>query len=70
MSTHKPVELTKDITKYKLGQGELLYIPHWVDDPDTLYRELKKLFSIPEIVSRNQAQQGPRTLRRAPDGKE
>ena len=23
------MELTKDITKYKLGEGELLYIPHW-----------------------------------------
>jgi len=32
-----------DITKYKLGEGELLYIPRWADDPDALYREAKKL---------------------------
>jgi alkylated DNA repair dioxygenase AlkB len=39
-----------EITKYKLGEGELLYIPHWADDPDALYREAKKLSFTPETV--------------------
>jgi alkylated DNA repair dioxygenase AlkB len=40
-----------EITKYKLGEGELLYIPHWADDPDALYREAKKLSFTPETVT-------------------
>jgi alkylated DNA repair dioxygenase AlkB len=39
-----------DIRKYKLGEGELLYIPHWADDPDMVYREAKKLLFTPEYV--------------------
>ena len=39
-----------DITKYKLGEGELLYVPNWADDPDMLFREAKKLSFTPEIV--------------------
>ncbi len=39
-----------DITKYKLGEGELFYFPHWADDPDMLYRESKKLSFTPELV--------------------
>jgi hypothetical protein len=38
---------TKDITRYKLGEGELLYIPQCADDPDMLYREAKKLSFTP-----------------------
>ena len=44
------MDLTKNITKYKLGEGELLYVPNWADDPDALYREAKKLSFTPEIV--------------------
>ena len=40
-----------EITKYKLGEGELLYIPHWADDPDALYREATKLSFTPETVT-------------------
>ena len=40
-----------DITKYKLGEGELLYVPHWADDPDMLYREAKKLSFTAETVT-------------------
>jgi alkylated DNA repair dioxygenase AlkB len=40
-----------DIRKRKLGEGELLYVPPWADDPDMLYREAKKLSFTPEIVS-------------------
>lgn len=36
--------------KYKLGEGELIYIPEWADDPDMLFREAKKLSFTPEIV--------------------
>jgi alkylated DNA repair dioxygenase AlkB len=40
-----------EITKYKLGEGELLYIPHWADDPEAQYREAKKLSFTPETVT-------------------
>lgn len=40
-----------EITRYKLGEGELLYIPHWADDPDALYQEAKKLSFTPETVT-------------------
>jgi hypothetical protein len=56
-----------DITKYKLGEGELLYIRNWADDPDALYREAMKLGWRP---CRNQPRQRPRTLHRSPDSKE
>jgi len=39
---------TMDIKEYTLGEGRLLYVPHWADDPDALYREAKKLSFTPE----------------------
>jgi alkylated DNA repair dioxygenase AlkB len=40
-----------DIMKYKPGEGELVYVPRWADDPDALYREAKKLSFTPEVVT-------------------
>jgi hypothetical protein len=45
------MELTKDIARYKLGEGELLYIPNWADDPDRLYEEANQLSFTPEIIA-------------------
>lgn len=39
------------IRNYKLGEGELLYIPNWADDPAVLFREAKKLSFTPETVT-------------------
>jgi alkylated DNA repair dioxygenase AlkB len=36
--------------KYKLGEGELIYIPKWADDPGMLYREAQKLSFTTEYV--------------------
>jgi alkylated DNA repair dioxygenase AlkB len=36
--------------EYPLGEGKLIYIPRWADDPDALYEEAKKLSFSPEIV--------------------
>lgn len=44
------MNLTDDITRYRLGEGELLYIPHWADDPDMLYREATNLSFTPEVI--------------------
>jgi len=44
------MELPKDIKRYKLGEGELIYIPHWADDPDRLYEEAKNLSFTPEVI--------------------
>jgi alkylated DNA repair dioxygenase AlkB len=44
------MELRNDIKRYKLGEGKLIYIPKWADDPDMLFREAKKLAFTPEIV--------------------
>jgi alkylated DNA repair dioxygenase AlkB len=40
-----------DIKEYTLGEGKLIYIPNWADDPDALYREAKKLSFTPETVT-------------------
>ena len=40
----------KDIKRYQLGEGELIYIPNWADDPDRLYEEAKQLGFTPEVV--------------------
>src|SRR6266446_4337997 len=40
-----------EIRRFKLGEGELIYIPRWADDPEILYREAKKLGFTPEIVT-------------------
>lgn len=45
------MELPKDIKRYKLGEGELIYIPNWADDPDRLYEEAKNLSFTPEMVT-------------------
>jgi len=37
--------------EYTLGVEGLLYVPHWADDPDALYREAKKLSFTPETVT-------------------
>lgn len=42
---------TMDMNEYTLGEGKLIYIPHWADDPDALFREAKKLSFTPEIVT-------------------
>jgi hypothetical protein len=55
------MDLTKDITKYKLGEGGWLYIPDWADDPDALYQEVRKLGSPAPQSS---------TTTRSPDNKE
>jgi len=40
-----------EIKKLQLGEGELIYIPRWADDPDMLYREARKLSFTPEVVT-------------------
>jgi hypothetical protein len=40
-----------DMNEYTLGEGKLIYIPKWADDPDMLYREAKKLSFTPETVT-------------------
>jgi alkylated DNA repair dioxygenase AlkB len=45
------MELTMDFKKYALGEGKLIYVPHWGDDPVMLYREAKKFPFTPEIVT-------------------
>jgi alkylated DNA repair dioxygenase AlkB len=40
-----------DINEYTLGEGKLIYIPKWADNPDMLYREAKKLSFTPETVT-------------------
>ena len=40
-----------DINEYTLGEGKLIYIPRWADDPDALYRDAKKLSFTPETVT-------------------
>jgi alkylated DNA repair dioxygenase AlkB len=45
------MKLPKYIKNFKLGEGELLYIPNWADDANMLYEEAKKLGFTPEIVS-------------------
>jgi alkylated DNA repair dioxygenase AlkB len=42
---------TFEIKRYKLGEGELIYIPKWAADPDILYREARKLSFTPEVVT-------------------
>ncbi|HEY4740409.1 MAG TPA: alpha-ketoglutarate-dependent dioxygenase AlkB [Candidatus Acidoferrales bacterium] len=37
--------------KYKLGEGEVIYVPKWADDPEMLYREAQKLSFTPETVT-------------------
>jgi alkylated DNA repair dioxygenase AlkB len=38
------------VQEYVLGEGKLIYVPGWADDPDMLYREAKKLSFTPEII--------------------
>jgi alkylated DNA repair dioxygenase AlkB len=45
------MKLPKDIKRYQLGEGELMYIPNWAADPDKLYEEAKKLSFTPEIIA-------------------
>jgi alkylated DNA repair dioxygenase AlkB len=40
-----------EIIECKLGEGTLVYIPNWADDPDALYRAAKKLSFTPESVT-------------------
>jgi alkylated DNA repair dioxygenase AlkB len=40
-----------DMKEFTLGEGKLIYIPNWADDPDALYREAKKLSFTPETVT-------------------
>lgn len=40
-----------DMNEYTLGEGKLIYIPRWADDPDALYREAKELSFTPETVT-------------------
>ena len=35
--------MPKDIKRYKLGEGELIYIRNWADDPEALYRAARKM---------------------------
>ena len=53
MAKQEPIEameLTKDTKEYVLGEGKLIYVPRWANDPDALYEESKKLSFTPEIV--------------------
>jgi alkylated DNA repair dioxygenase AlkB len=45
------MERINNIRKYRLGEGSLLYVPNWADDPDMLCREARKLSFTPEIIS-------------------
>lgn len=36
--------------EHTLGEGKLIYIPRWTDDPDSLYREAKKLSFTSEVI--------------------
>jgi alkylated DNA repair dioxygenase AlkB len=40
-----------DTREYTLGEGKLIYVPRWADDPDMLYREAQKLSFTPETVT-------------------
>jgi len=40
-----------EIVKYQLGNSELLYIPRWVDNPDEMYQEARKLSFTEETVT-------------------
>jgi len=40
-----------EVKRFKLGEGELIYVPRWADDPDMLYREARKLSFTSEIVT-------------------
>jgi hypothetical protein len=42
---------TMEMKEYTLGEGKLIYIPRWADDPVMLYREAKKMPFTPEIVT-------------------
>jgi alkylated DNA repair dioxygenase AlkB len=45
------MKLTMDFKEYKLGEGKLIYVPHWGDDPIMLYRGAQKFPFTPEIVT-------------------
>lgn len=40
-----------EFKEYTLGEGKIIYVPVWPDDPDMIYREATKLSFTPEIVS-------------------
>jgi alkylated DNA repair dioxygenase AlkB len=44
------MKCNKDIRRYKRGEGELIYVPNWADDPDMGYRASQKLSFTPEYV--------------------
>lgn len=43
--------MPKDIKRYKLGEGELIYIRNWADDPEALYRAARKMPFTAETVT-------------------
>jgi alkylated DNA repair dioxygenase AlkB len=45
------MKLTMEFKEHKLGEGKLIYVPNWADDPEMLYREAKKLSFTPETVT-------------------
>jgi alkylated DNA repair dioxygenase AlkB len=45
------MELIMDFKKYTLGEGKLIYVPRWGDDPVMLYREAQKFPFTPEVVT-------------------
>jgi len=47
---HENIEAAT-VQEYTLGEGKLIYVPRWADDPDLMYQEAKKLSFTPEAVS-------------------
>jgi len=45
------MKLAMEFKEHTLGEGKLIYIPKWGDDPDMLYRESKKFPFTPELVT-------------------
>jgi alkylated DNA repair dioxygenase AlkB len=45
------MKLTMDFKEYALGEGKLIYVPHWGADPVLLLREAQKFPFTPEIVT-------------------
>ena len=47
----EPMKLTMAMKVHTLGEGKLIYVPKWADDPEMLYRGAQKFPFTPEIVT-------------------
>src|ERR1035441_2896103 len=45
------MKLTMEFKKHTLGEGQLIYVPKWTDDPDMIYGEAKKFPFTTELVT-------------------